>query len=70
MSQHILRSMYVSQKDARLSKLKNIPLSDNKEVEVIENTDFKYLSNRASLVEFLHMRMELNHPTNNFSHID
>ena len=49
---------------------KNIPLSDNKEVKVIENTDFKYLSNRASLVEFLHMRMELNHPTNNFSHID
>ena len=36
-------------KDARFSKLKNIPflLSDEKEVKIIENIEFKYFSNRA-----------------------
>ena len=39
-------------KDARFSKLKNILflLSDEKEGNIIENIDFKYLSNRASFM--------------------
>ena len=40
-------------KGARFSKLKNILflLSDEKEVKIIENIDFKYFSNRASFME-------------------
>ena len=39
-------------KGARFSKLKNILflLSDEKEVKIIENIDFKYFSNRASFI--------------------
>ena len=39
-------------KDARFSKLKNIPdqLSDDREGEMMENVDFKYSSNRASFM--------------------
>ena len=39
-------------KDARYSKLKNILflLSDEKEGQIIENIDFKYLSYRASFM--------------------
>ena len=42
----------VSQKDARFSKLKNIPdlLSDEKKGKIIENIDFLYFSNRASFM--------------------
>ena len=39
-------------KDARLSKLKNIPdqLSDEKDNKIMENFDFSFFSNRASLM--------------------
>ena len=38
--------------DARFSKMKNIPdlLSDERKGRIIENIDFKYLSNRASFM--------------------
>ena len=37
-------------KDARFSKIKNIPdlLSDDKEGKIMRNSDFRYFSNRAS----------------------
>ena len=39
-------------KDARFSKLKNIPdiLSDDKEGKITENIEYKYFSNRASFL--------------------
>ena len=39
-------------KDARFSKLKNIPdlLSDEKDGKIMENIDFSYFSNRASFM--------------------
>ena len=47
------RAIYrVSKKDARFSKLKNIPnlLSDDRERNIIQNIDFSYFSNRASFM--------------------